>query len=764
MIGDDSMEGINEFWKDCSSISKWAGGIGSHVHNIRAKGSYIRGTNGTSNGLVPLLKVVNEISNYVDQGGNKRPGSHAVYVEPWHADVFDFISLRKQRGNERERAKNLFYAMWMNDEFMRCVVEETRLSDNTKLWYLMCPDVSKGLSDVFDKKLNTQYLSDEFVAANKDDYAFTYKYREYIKQNKFVKQVSAIELWKHICEVIIETGIPYMLYKDAANRKTNQSNLGVIKSSNLCVDGSTVILTRDHGNKPIRHFVGQSPHIWNGMSWTPAEVTKTSDDEQLFLVTFNDSNVLKCTANHKFYVVDPVTQEFYSKRTNELVMNDLLIPYFLPVGNKQNQYPNITEDTWKTSDIVNKVKPSANIRVLTVKACGSAPTYCFNEPIEHKGIFNGILTGNCTEIMEYSSPDETAVCNLASICLQTLVTTEQTKSDPIGGFEGKYINWDLLEHITRILVRNLNKVIDINFYPTANTQRSNLRHRPIGLGVQGLADLYTSLRIPFDSDKAMELNFYLFEAIYFYSLDESNKIATERGYSYETFHGSPASNGILQFDMWIEENDKALKYPLFKPWTDLKERIKATGLFNSLFVAPMPTGTTSTIMGGSPCFEPHNALIYKRRNKSGEFVVINKNLQKDMIELGLWNKKLYNDILINPAGSMENIPYVPRHIRDLYKTVWDMSPKAIINQAICRGVFVDQSQSMSLFIPRPNIKLLTQIHNYCWKNGLKTSSYYTRQLGVVDAQKIQVETEERSSPVKVEMCSRDNPDCATCSS
>lgn len=680
---DDSMRGITKYWADCAEISKWAGGIGSHVHNIRATNSYIRGTNGRSNGLLPMIKVVDDISVYVDQGGGKRPGSHAVYLGPEHPDFLKLIDAKRQRGNDQERARHLFYAAWLPDEFLRCVQEEVRLealwrkegrNEIPKLWYTMCPDQSPGLADVFDAELVPQYIPDDKVDPEK--HAFTHLYRKYIKAGRYVANVSAQEIWRHVCEVIEETGVPYLCAKDAGNRKSNQQNSGTTKSSNLC-----------------------------------------------------------------------------------------------------------------------------------------------------------------TEIFQVSTPTETAVCNLASICLSRLVSAvkpaDANKYYNAEGFDVRltadavekrlWFDFGKLQQIVMRLVRNLNKVIDINYYPIPETKRSNFKHRPMGIGIQGLADLYTILRMPFDSEAAQKLNFYIFESIYYAALRASNQaaysyqknsteilqqriarlkdrlprssedslpeeeyqqtmldlakaehqlklISKPQGGAYASYPNSPISKGLLQFDLWEREQQlqgrSALLYPLSLDWTDLRAQITKHGVRNSLLIAPMPTGSTSTVMGCSACFEPHSSLIYKRRNRVGEYSIVNKYLISDLMELGLWNDEIRNAILKDSRGSIADVARIPRHVRQIYKTVWDVEPKALVDQALCRGVFVDQSQSMSLFMARPTHRELTKLHFYTWRRGIKTLSYYTRRLAPADAQKIQVvESDKKEKPEKtaeVEFCVPGNKECLSC--
>lgn len=559
-VPEDSIDGIYDWYKNCANISKWAGGIGSHIHNLRSRGSYIRGTGGVSNGIVPWLKVASESAGAVDQGGNKRPGSHAIYLEPWHADFLEFVSLKKPRGDDNERAKKLFYAAWLPDEFMRAV-------EQGEEWYFMCPSVSKGLSEVH---------GEEFSAL----------YRKYIAEGKYVKSMPAAEVWREIVESIAETGGPYMMSKDNCNKMSNQQNLGTIKSSNLCA-----------------------------------------------------------------------------------------------------------------------------------------------------------------EIVEYSSADETAVCNLASICLNKFCVKP-------GVFD-----FDKLGEVTRVCTRNLNKIIDIEFYPTAESERSNKRHRPIGIGVQGLADTFALMGMPFDSAEALKLDARIFETIYYHALDESRVLAEKHG-PYDSYEGSPASRGVLQFDYHPEfrfSSDESQKR-----WALLKENLASgkTKLRNSLLIALMPTASTSTVMGNSPCFEPYNGMIYKRR-QLGENIIVNKFLMKELCEKGLWTEEVKSALKQSQTGGISEISSIPKSIRDKYKTVWEMSPKVILEHAAARAPFVDQSQSMNLFVPTPTVKLMTQIYFYGWRKGLKTMSYYVRSTPAMDAQKVTVV--EKKKEVVGEVC-RMEDDCVVCSS
>jgi ribonucleoside-diphosphate reductase alpha subunit len=562
---EDSIEGIYDTLKSCAQISQSAGGIGLALHDIRATGSYIKGTNGTSNGIVPMLRVFNDTARYVDQGGGKRKGSFAMYIEPWHADVFDFLDLKKNHGKEEQRARDLFYALWIPDLFMQ------RVKENGD-WTLMCPHECPGLSDTH---------SAEFEAL----------YTKYEKEGKGRKTIKAQDLWFKILESQIETGTPYMLYKDAANAKSNQQNLGTIKSSNLC-----------------------------------------------------------------------------------------------------------------------------------------------------------------TEIIEYTAPDEIAVCNLASLALPKYVTED-------GAFDH-----DKLFEVTYQATLNLNRIIDENFYPVEEAKNSNLRHRPIGLGVQGLADAFIMMGLPFESEEARALNREIFETIYFASMSASKDLAKIEG-PYETIKGSPVSKGIFQFDMWGVTPTNRWE------WDVLKEEVKKHGVRNSLLLAPMPTASTAQILGNNECFEPYTSNIYTRRVLSGEFIIVNKHLLKDLVREGLWNKDMRQKIM-TANGSVQNINEVPQRLKDLYKTAWEISQKAIIDQAADRGAYICQSQSLNIFMENANFGKLTSMHFYGWEKGLKTGMYYLRTKAATDAIKFTVEKTVVEQPTVKSLeeaaeaiaCSLDNPDsCEMCS-
>jgi len=566
---EDSIDGIYDTLTQCAKISQSAGGIGLSIHDIRAKGSYIKGTNGTSNGIVPMLKVFNDTARYVDQGGGKRKGSFAIYIEPWHADIMDFLDLKKNHGKEEQRARDLFYAMWVCDLFMQ------RVEDGGN-WTLMCPNECPGLSDVYGK---------EFEAL----------YTKYETEGKGRETIKAQELWFKILESQIETGTPYMLYKDAANEKSNQKNLGTIKSSNLC-----------------------------------------------------------------------------------------------------------------------------------------------------------------TEIMEYTAPDEVAVCNLASIAVPKFV------------IDGEFDHKELYK-VTYRVTKNLNKVIDRNYYPVKEAENSNMRHRPVGIGIQGLADAFIKMRFPFDSPEARVMNKEIFETIYFAACTASKDLAIEEG-AYESFKGSPASKGKLQPDLWgVTPSDRW-------DWKTLKAEIVKKGMRNSLLVAPMPTASTAQILGNNECFEPYTSNIYTRRVLSGEYIIVNKHLLRDLNALGLWNDEMKNK-LIAANGSVQGIKEVPENLKALYKTAWEISQKVIIDMAADRGAFIDQSQSLNIFMENANFKKMSSMHFYGWKSGLKTGMYYLRTKAATDAIKFTVDKkykevvpvakteEERQEDEEAMACSIDNgDDCDMCGS
>ena len=561
---DDSIEGIYETLKECAHISKWSGGIGIHCSNIRANGSPIKGTNGVADGIVPMLRVFNNTARYVNQGGGKRKGSFAIYLEPWHADVMEFLELRLNQGDDEMRCRDLFTAMWVPDLFMEKVEKDEE-------WHLMCPHECPGLPDVYGEEFNELY-------------------RTYVAQGRFKKAVKARLVWDAILKSQVETGTPYMCYKDSVNSKSNQKNIGVIKSSNLC-----------------------------------------------------------------------------------------------------------------------------------------------------------------TEIMEVSAPDETAVCNLASICLPSLVKNAAYGASDGSSGTTSYFDFGELHDVTRVITRNLNRVIDKNYYPTEAARKSNMRHRPIGIGVQGLADVFQMLGLAFDDPKARKLNTGIFEAIYHAALTESCNLSKEDG-SYETFKGCPASDGILQPDMWGVETNEF--------WNEIRNDVKTHGLRNSLLVAPMPTASTAQIMGNNEAFEPYTTNIYLRRTLAGEFVMVNKHLVRDLTALGKWTPEIKTEIVRN-GGSVQHLD-IPENLKAVYRTVWEIPQKSIIDMAADRGAYIDQSQSLNIFMENPTMAKLSSMHMYGWKKGLKTGMYYLRTRAKARAQQVTVPV----APTKEQIlaCSRENPEsCVMCS-
>lgn len=623
----------------------------------------------------------------VHNGGGKRNGSFAIYLEPWHADIELFLQMRKNHGDEEMKARDLFYALWIPDLFMERVK-----SGGT--WTLMCPDECPGLSEVYGEDFDKLYTS-------------------YEQQNKGRKTMSARDLWFQVLDSQMETGTPYILYKDAANKKSNQKNLGTIKSSNLCVAPETLILT-DEGEKVIKDLDGQTINVWNGEEFSSVIIRKTGENQELIQVHTSDGNVLDCTRYHKFYIqTDDVV---IVKEAQNLMNGDIIISYKIPYF----KYVNYDLDT---KGFIKK----QNVYIEKVVITGRIDdTYCFTEPKRHMGVFNGILTGQCTEIIEYSSPDETAVCNLASIALPSFVnkTTQPVSFD-----------YDKLHEISRVVTFNLNRVIDVNFYPTEKTRKSNLRHRPIGIGVQGLADVFMIMDVPFYSDEAKEINSKIFETIYHGALEETCEIAKKEG-TYETFAGSPASQGILQFDMWGFSPPKD-RYD----WDDMKERVKQ-GIRNSLLLAPMPTASTSQILGFNECIEPITSNIYSRKTIAGDFILANKYLMNDLIQLDLWNEKIKNNIIAN-NGSIQQIDIIPEKLRDKYKTVWEIPMKHLIDMSADRGVYICQSQSLNLWLEQPTYNSLTSMFFYGWQKGLKTGIYYLRRRARHQAQQFTIEVEAK---------------------
>jgi ribonucleotide reductase alpha subunit len=718
---DDSVAGMYNTLADCAQISKYAGGIGVHIHNIRAKGSRIRGTNGTSNGIIPMLRVYNAAARHIDQAG-RRAGSIAVYLEPWHADIMAFLDLKKNHGTEEERARDLFYAMWIPDLFME------RVKANG-MWSLMCPDECPGLPEA---------VGDEFKAL----------YDKYEAEGKFRKQVKAQEVWFKILESQIETGTPYMLYKDHVNMKSNQKNLGTIKSSNLCVAPETLIRT-DNGDLPIGSLKDKVVRVFNGVDYSEVTVRHTGVNQPLLHIRLRNKHdgstvSLDCTPYHKF-----ILKGEQATLNNAYRMDASLLTKGVELWD--GHVVESVEDLQRNDD-----------------------TYCFNEPTYHAGVFNGILTGNCSEITEYTDKDETAVCNLASMCLPSYIKHDEATNTRSFDHVG-------LHRMVKIVTKNLNKIIDNNLYPTDKANISNFKHRPIGVGIQGLADVFALMHLPFDSPEAATLNRDIFETMYHASLEASMEISKKRGEwyaevqqsdvhereltpawkklrfhpseiaalsnpafpvgAYSSFVGSPASQGILQFDMWGVQPSSG-RYD----WTTLKAHIQQYGLRNSLLLAPMPTASTSQIMGFNECFEPFTSNLYKRKTLAGEFIVVNKYLMEDLMDLNLWDREMKEKVMIG-EGSIQHIGEIPADIRDRYKTVWEIKQKVLIDMAADRGVFICQSQSMNLFMEAADFKKMTSMHFYAWEKGLKTGMYYLRTKPRATTQQFTIDPRKSKSNI-----------------
>lgn len=878
-MDEDSIQGIYKTLGDCAQISKWAGGIGLAIHDIRARDSHINGTNGKSTGIVPMLKVFNDTAKYVNQGG-KRNGSFALYLEPWHADIEEFLRLKLNTGAEEDRARDLFYGLWIPDLFMKRV-------ETDGVWSLMCPHECPGLADCW---------GDAFVTL----------YESYETAGKFRRQMPAKKLWQLILDAQIQTGTPYLCYKDAANSKSNQQNLGTIRSSNLCVAPETLVLT-DKGQIPIRELDGKRVNVWNGCEFSMVEVVQTGIDEELLDIELNDGHTITCTPYHKFLVsrnytdrssfkdalrIDaqdlkhgmklrkfelpvvsgdltcdikyPYTHGFFcgdgtysngkptlalygekkllvpyldirtcsgledtNGRLNHTLPLDLERKYKVPInagiacrlqwlagvldadgtvarngtneslqlasihytflrdvqtmlvglgvhskvvkmfGERKTMLPDgcggykefdckplwrllisssalyrLSELGFKTHRLKwTSRRPQRNaeqfIQVVAVHTTGRRDaTFCFTEPIHNAGIFNGVLLGNCTEIIEFTSPTETAVCNLGSLALPKFV-------------ENGIFKFQTLRDYTRLLIRNLDKVIDSTFYPTPETRNSNMKHRPVGLGVQGLADVFAKMKLPWSSKEAADLNREIFENIYYAavlaSVNRAHEVATDNPQSsgtYSSYQGSPASKGRLQFDLW----GQTPTHTPYLDWDELKRLVRVFGVRNSLLIAPMPTASTSQILGNNECIEPFTSNMYTRRVLAGEFVVVNKHLVEDLTRLDLWNSDVRSQIIAN-NGSVQGIAEIPAEVRELYKTSWEIPMKTVINFAADRAPFICQSQSLNLFVAEPTYSKISSMHFYAWKKGLKTGCYYLRTKAAAKAQQFTVEP----------------PSCVTCS-
>lgn len=676
----DDLAAISKSIGDMMMISKWAGGIGVNLSDIRANGSIIKSNGGKSTGIIPLCKVLESVARYVNQS-SKRQGSIACYIETWHYDIFDFIDLRKNTGDENLRARDLFLGLWVPNAFMRAVEKDED-------WYLMSPDVSVGLTDVHSEEFDKLYY-------------------KYVEDGNYIKKIKAIDLYKKILESQLETGMPYMLYKDHANSKSNQKNLGTIKNSNLCVAPETKILT-DKGYIEISTLKNKKVNVWNGEKYSNVTIMQTGINQKLIRISFSNNRYLDCTPYHKFHILKTESPNNASIiEASMLKVGMKIIKFNLPtLENQENIIITNIEDLGRKDD-----------------------TYCFNEPEKHLGIFNGIMTGNCSEIIEYSSADEIAVCNLASICLPKFVEVDN--------FGKKSFNFEKLGEIVKIVVNNLNKIINVNFYPVIETQISNFRHRPIGLGVQGLACTYAKMGFPFDSEEAIKLNKMIFECIYYHALLKSNELAKELG-AYETFKGSPFSEGKLQFHL-AGLNESDMSKELGYAWTSLVLDIKEFGTRNSLLTTIMPTASTAQIMNNNESIEPFASNIYVRKTIAGDFIIVNKYLVEDLKKIDKWTDEIYQELVFD-NGSVQKLD-IPNELKEKYKTAYEMKQSVLLKQSVDRGIFIDQSQSLNIFMAKPDFNKLHSCHMYSWKNGLKTGMYYLRSQPVSEGIKFGIDSE-----------------------
>lgn len=826
---DDNLNHIYKTLSDTAKISKWSGGIGICSTNIRSKGSLINGTNGVADGLVPMLKVFNDSACYVNQGGGKRKGSTAIYIEPWHSDISEFLDLKKPIGDEMLRARDLFLALWIPDIFMMRLNKSISTGQNI-YWSLFCPNECPLLAQTYGEE-------------------FTKCYIEYENKKKYRKQISIQDLWRHILEIQMESGMPYIMYKDHVNRKCNENNLGIIKSSNLCVHGDTLVLT-DQGYEKIEDLAGMHVNIWNDGEFSESLVAQTGENQELLKITTTDGCELQCTYYHKFKIISG-SQNKYTKEieAQDLKIGDALIKCNFPTinGDSNNDmlYPytnglysgekNINQDKfdvphtnsslqcklqwlagymdtngiicenenaiciqitcihkeflmkvkllcntlgtnprimdpiksdlyncktiWKllfnTSDtyylynnlqlptkrlIFNSNKPSKDIckfiKIQSIeKVEGLYNTFCFNEPIKHQGIFNGIITGNCTEITIYTDTDNIGVCNLASITLPKYIEYDEQNKP--------YFNYEKLFDVVKIATYNLNKVIDNNYYPVPEGKFSDKMNRPIGIGVSGLADVFIILRYAYTSPEAKDLNKKIFETMYYASIDASIDLSIKLNTNYHNFNSSMLAMGQLQPDLWGIT-------PSFNKWDwdKLRLRLKKYGSYNSMNIALMPTASTASILGTSENFEPITSNMYIRRVLSGTFQIVNKYLINDLIDLGIWNDTIKQKIIAND-GSVQDIQEIPLKIQEIYKTSWEYKIKDLIDMDRDRGAYICQASSSNRFMAEPDTNKLTSMHLYAWKQGLKTSSYYLRTKTISNAVKFNVdvniikETEQR---------------------
>jgi len=817
--------GIYKTLADCATISKWAGGIGVHVSNIRAKNSLIKSTQGKTLSIVPMLKLYNDTALYVNQGG-RRNGSIAIYLEPWHDDILEFLELKLNTGSEDLRTRDLFLALWIPDLFMKQVEKNGE-------WYTMSPDDSPGLMDVYGEEFEKLYW-------------------KYVEEGKYRHKHEANKIWQKILTSQIETGVPYICFKDSVNEKSNQKNIGVVKSSNLCVAPETKILT-SKGWHAIIDLKDQEVEVWNGKEFSKTIVKQTGINQELIKITFSNGELLESTPYHKFYINDkndpiileakdlkkdmcidkfnmPLIDDMYMatefKKTDNdnvpinyikdiklrwleelcdeecvvYIKTDSIVEEDSEVIKNENNYqlkissikhdflldvkrmmntmgidPEITniqehihllvtsidllklislgfnpKFNHKQLDLSGINEPNRDARkfitVTKIEYTGRHDdTYCFNEPLEHKGVFNGILTGQCAEITEVSNEKYYAVCNLASIAVNNYLNDDNE------------YDWNKLHHVAKVITKNLNKIIDLNFYPTPETEINNKENRPIGIGIQGLGDLLYKLKIPYESNQAIEINKKVMETIYHGAVEASIELAELYG-PYKHFDGSPMSKGIFQFDMWGVTPTM--------DWSILKEKVQKVGIYNSLLTALMPTASTSQILGNIESFEPMPSNIYSRKTSAGTFILINKYLIDDLKKINLWNNDIKNEIISN-RGSILNISNIPDNLKNIYKTIWEIKQRYVIDHSVARGPYVDQSQSMNLYMAQPTFDKLTAALFYGWKNGLKTGCYYLRSLPASHPQQFSQDIKINNNNLEQEKlaCSINNREaCLLCSS
>lgn len=703
----DSIEGIYQTLLQTAVISKNGGGIGMHISTVRAEGSPIESAGRPANGIIPMLQPFEATANYVDQG-RKRKGAIAVYLEVWHADVLDFLRLKENTPESKRwketgkaRCRDLHLALMVPDLFMA-------RAERGETWSLMCPFYCPDLPGLYGEAFERRYLEYETRGA------------PYVRGT-----IAARTLMERVCKAQIHTGEPYMLYKDAINYKSNQSNLGTIRSSNLCVHGDTCVLTRD-GYVPIGPLEDRQVDVWNGHEWSEVTVRRTGSGRELLRLAFSNGSTLQCTPEHTFYVVG-AARETQKTTAGALTPGDELVGWSLP-ADVNCALPGV------------EAEQTSGVRLVGVQRVrGRHDTFCFTEPRRGTGMFEGVLAGNCAEIVQYSDSSKTAVCNLASVSLKSFV---------VDGEDGPVFDYDSLRYVVRVMTRNLDRVIDITYYPTEECRRSNLSERPMGIGVQGLADALIAMRVPYDSPEADELNRDIFETIYYAAIEQSCELAEEAGEPYPSYWengGCPAAHGKLQFDLW-RERGQAVELSGRWDWDALKSRIARHGLRNSLVTCVMPTASTSQLLGNNESWEPYTNNLYVRTVLSGSYKVVTRQMLLDLIEAGLWTPEL-KQLVIARGGCIQDLAEIPEEIRRLYQTSFELSQRRILDQARIRAPFVDQSISQNCHMTDATVGKVSSYHMYAWKLGLKTGLYYLRGQQAKEAVKVSVAPELLRAPV-----------------